>query len=171
MGRHPQPQIRQRLLDACTDYALEHGLPEAGRVFEEPCDLSGLAHPIPRTWVRLTEDHAGTVEMQDGFIANNTEFHNLIYRMSGNERVRNLARQLILPVYQMQLPHRMDMQAMHLSHRDHKVIAAALLAGNGDAAEAAMRRHIDVAGQGLKQTLIALAPVSKPVRDRAGSVG
>ena len=28
MGRHPQPQIRQRLIDACTGYALEHGLPE-----------------------------------------------------------------------------------------------------------------------------------------------
>jgi AcrR family transcriptional regulator len=28
MGRHPQPQIRQRLLDACTDYALDHGLPD-----------------------------------------------------------------------------------------------------------------------------------------------
>ena len=28
MGRHPQPQIKQRILDACTDYALEHGLPD-----------------------------------------------------------------------------------------------------------------------------------------------
>src|SRR5213080_4726910 len=28
MGRQRQPQIKQRLLDACTDYALEHGLPE-----------------------------------------------------------------------------------------------------------------------------------------------
>src|ERR1700759_1778509 len=28
MGRRPQPQIKQRLLDACTDYALEHGLPD-----------------------------------------------------------------------------------------------------------------------------------------------
>jgi AcrR family transcriptional regulator len=27
MGRHRQPEIRQRLLGACTDYALEHGLP------------------------------------------------------------------------------------------------------------------------------------------------
>lgn len=27
MGRRPQPQIRQRLLEDCTDYALEHGLP------------------------------------------------------------------------------------------------------------------------------------------------
>jgi AcrR family transcriptional regulator len=28
MGKHGQPQIRQRLLTACTDYALEHGLPD-----------------------------------------------------------------------------------------------------------------------------------------------
>ena len=28
MGRRPQPEIRQRLLDTCTDYALEHGLPD-----------------------------------------------------------------------------------------------------------------------------------------------
>lgn len=28
MGRRPQPEIRRRLLDACTDHALEHGLPD-----------------------------------------------------------------------------------------------------------------------------------------------
>jgi AcrR family transcriptional regulator len=28
MGRRPQPEIKQRLLDACTDYALGHGLPD-----------------------------------------------------------------------------------------------------------------------------------------------
>ncbi len=28
MGRRPQPQIRQRLLDACADHALKHGLPD-----------------------------------------------------------------------------------------------------------------------------------------------
>ena len=28
MGRRRQPQIKQRLLDACTDYALEQGLPD-----------------------------------------------------------------------------------------------------------------------------------------------
>jgi AcrR family transcriptional regulator len=28
VGRHPQPQIRQRLLAACTDHALAHGLPD-----------------------------------------------------------------------------------------------------------------------------------------------
>lgn len=28
MGRYPQPEIKQRLLAACADYALEHGLPD-----------------------------------------------------------------------------------------------------------------------------------------------
>jgi AcrR family transcriptional regulator len=28
MGRQRQPEIKQRLLDACTDHALEHGLPD-----------------------------------------------------------------------------------------------------------------------------------------------
>jgi AcrR family transcriptional regulator len=28
VGRQPQPQIRERLIDACTDHALEHGLPD-----------------------------------------------------------------------------------------------------------------------------------------------
>ncbi|TQM10910.1 TetR/AcrR family transcriptional regulator [Pseudonocardia kunmingensis] len=28
MGRRPQPEIKERLLDACTDHALEHGLPD-----------------------------------------------------------------------------------------------------------------------------------------------
>jgi AcrR family transcriptional regulator len=28
MGRRPQPEIRERLLDACTTYALEQGLPD-----------------------------------------------------------------------------------------------------------------------------------------------
>jgi AcrR family transcriptional regulator len=28
MGRRPQPEIRERLLDACVSYALEHGLPD-----------------------------------------------------------------------------------------------------------------------------------------------
>ena len=28
MGRHKQPEIRERLLDACTDFALQRGLPD-----------------------------------------------------------------------------------------------------------------------------------------------
>ncbi|HEX4016701.1 MAG TPA: alpha/beta hydrolase [Frankiaceae bacterium] len=52
------------------EWMLAHSRPEAGRVLMDPCDLSGLAHPIPRTWIRLTRDQAGTMEMQNQFIAN-----------------------------------------------------------------------------------------------------
>jgi AcrR family transcriptional regulator len=40
MGRRPQPQIRQRLLDACTDYALEHGLPDRLKPLAGAADTS-----------------------------------------------------------------------------------------------------------------------------------
>ncbi|RKS75717.1 AcrR family transcriptional regulator [Motilibacter peucedani] len=33
MGRRPQPEIRQRLLEACTDHALAHGLPDRLEAF------------------------------------------------------------------------------------------------------------------------------------------
>lgn len=104
-------------------------------------------------------ERVAVAEDVDGYLANNTAFHDLIYRMAQNERVRGLAAQLILPVYQVRLPHRMNVAALHLSHREHKVIAAALWAGNGNAAEAAMRQHILNAKEGLKK---ALAGASLP---------
>ena len=50
MGRQPQPEIRQRLLDACTDHALEHGLPTR---------LAPLA-AAARTSSRMLVYHFGT---------------------------------------------------------------------------------------------------------------
>lgn len=114
-------------------------------------------------------DRLALAEDSEGFVANNTAFHDLIYRMAGNERVRTLASQLILPIYQLRLPHRMGLSALHLSHSDHKIIAAALLASDGDAAEAAMRRHIAHAGEGLKDMLASLAPAGRPTRERVAA--
>jgi AcrR family transcriptional regulator len=41
MGRHRQPEIRQQLLDACTDYALENGLPDRLGPFAAATGASG----------------------------------------------------------------------------------------------------------------------------------
>jgi DNA-binding GntR family transcriptional regulator len=106
-----------------------------------------------------------------GYLRNNMAFHDLVYRMSGNDRLRVLAAQLIMPIYQVRLPQRMSRAAMELSYRDHKAIAAALITGNGDAAESAMRLHVAQAGDGLKETLAALTPPARPVRERASTVG
>lgn len=111
------------------------------------------------------EDQAAKEDVS-GYLKVNTAFHDLIYRMSANGRLRTLAAQLVMPVYQVRLPQRMDRTAMQLSHSDHKAIAAALMAGDGDAAEAAMRLHVAQAGEGLKETLAALAPPARMARDR-----
>lgn len=40
MGRRPQPEIRERLIDACTDHALAHGLPDRLAPFAEATGVS-----------------------------------------------------------------------------------------------------------------------------------
>jgi hypothetical protein len=39
-------------------------------VMSEPADLKGLRHPVPRTYVRLTEDAIVSLETQDRMISN-----------------------------------------------------------------------------------------------------
>ena len=50
MGRRPQPEIKERLLDACTDHALAHGLP----------DRPGPPVPATGTSARMLLYHFGT---------------------------------------------------------------------------------------------------------------
>jgi len=40
MGRHKQPEIRDRILDACVDHALAHGLPDRLEPFAEAAGTS-----------------------------------------------------------------------------------------------------------------------------------
>jgi AcrR family transcriptional regulator len=40
VGRHPQPEIKERLVDACADHALEHGLPDRLGPFAEATGVS-----------------------------------------------------------------------------------------------------------------------------------
>lgn len=49
-------------------WMLERMVPEAGRVMCAPSDLTGLANPIPRSWVRLLRDAIVPVAVQDASI-------------------------------------------------------------------------------------------------------
>ena len=51
-------------------FTLERLVPEALGVLAEPADLTGLRHPVPRTYVRLTRDASISPEAQDQMIAN-----------------------------------------------------------------------------------------------------
>jgi pimeloyl-ACP methyl ester carboxylesterase len=56
--------------DQLTGFTLVRLVPEALGVLGEPCDLTGLRHPIPRTYVRLTRDASISLEAQDRMIFN-----------------------------------------------------------------------------------------------------
>jgi len=57
------------MTEAQTRFVLDHCCPEAPGILLEPSDLTGLAQPIPRTYVRLLRDQALSQVVQDRSIA------------------------------------------------------------------------------------------------------
>jgi len=97
---------------------------------------------------RLEKLPVGAAEECDG---ENQFFHGLIFDIVGNDRLTHIARrQLEVP-----LPYKQDYwsteQVKQASVVAHREVCAALRAGDGDAAEDAMRRHVLAAGAGLIQ--------------------
>ncbi len=90
----------------------------------------------------LAEMHGILANRAIGFIEHNHRFHEMIYDIAGSRRMRDLAASLALPIYRLRYHHLMDPDYAAHSAREHDAIAAALLAGDGDAAEQKMRLHI-----------------------------
>ena len=55
--------------EAQTQFVLDNLCPEAPGIIFEAYDLAGLAHPIPRTYVRLLRDQSLSQAVQDRCIA------------------------------------------------------------------------------------------------------
>jgi len=87
------------------------------------------------------------------YIRNNHAFHELIYAMAGNDRVREMAQQLMLPIYQLRLHNRMDLDYDHVSAAEHELIAEAILAADGARAERMMRNHIRNSGVAMLEAV------------------
>jgi pimeloyl-ACP methyl ester carboxylesterase len=58
-----------------TESTLARRVPETLNVLSEPTDLTGLRHPIARTYVRLARDASVTPDAQNTMIANLGEVH------------------------------------------------------------------------------------------------
>lgn len=78
----------------------------------------------------------------DRYNAENFDYHATICAIAGNRHVEEFLHRVRLPLYRLQLPRNFSSDSMANSNRDHQVITAAILAGNPDAAEAAMRAHV-----------------------------
>lgn len=76
------------------------------------------------------------------YMESNEKFHDLIVEIGGNRYLQTLISQLRTPLYRYQFNHLMNMASKRNSMDDHKVIADAILKGDGAAAEQAMRNHV-----------------------------
>lgn len=77
------------------------------------------------------------------FFQNNEHLHNLIMEMSANLELRRLVDQLNVHVFRLQLRSRVSTSAsLRESHLDHVALVQAIANADPDAAEAAMRNHI-----------------------------
>ena len=121
--------------------------------------------------VREEMDRCDASEDIAGFLANNQRFHDLILRMADNELMRQFAQQLILPLYQFRLPHRMTLMDLHASYAAHQRIIAAILSGKAGAADQAMREHILQSGRGMVTALESIESARNAERPRRARVG
>lgn len=77
----------------------------------------------------------------------------MIYELAGNGRVQEQARQLTLPIYRLRMHHLLDAGYARTSAVEHALIVDAILAGDGAAAERAMRNHIRNSEQAMLEAL------------------
>jgi DNA-binding GntR family transcriptional regulator len=72
----------------------------------------------------------------------NERFHALVVEMSESDILVRLVVQLHVPVYTLQFHSLVDPRSVAAARRQHRLIARAILAGDGAQAERLMRRHV-----------------------------
>jgi DNA-binding GntR family transcriptional regulator len=77
-----------------------------------------------------------------GYMRYNDAFHDLVVRLSGNEQLIQLVRQLHVRVYRLQVEALRSSASYIDSRREHGAIVRAIAKGDGATAERLMRRHI-----------------------------
>lgn len=83
------------------------------------------------------------------YMESNERLHGLIFELSGNDTLIKMLQQLRLPVFRLQFSRMMRSsgEAKNDSVEDHEKVVQAILAGNPQKAERAMRKHVRHAGR------------------------
>lgn len=87
-------------------------------------------------------DAAASVLSTDRFMRANDQYHRFIIDRCANAYVQAFVERLRLPIFRLQFQLFFEADAVLRSNADHQAITAALLAGDGDRAETAMRAHV-----------------------------
>ncbi|WP_137391078.1 GntR family transcriptional regulator [Rhodoligotrophos defluvii] len=112
----------------------------AARLAAEHIDEGGNRRTFIEVWEKVRP--TSTPLPWHVFIRQNRLYHGTIVSISGNEQLCELIGNLQLPVMMYQIGSAMAPANAAISHEDHVRVAEAILAGNPEAAEEAMRRHL-----------------------------
>lgn len=108
------------------------------------CAQSGLDRAARAELKTLQKelDGAASALSSDRFMRANDRYHRFILDRSGNAYVQAFVERLRLPIFRLQFQLFFEADAIGRSNADHQAITAAILEGDGDRAESAMRAHV-----------------------------
>jgi DNA-binding GntR family transcriptional regulator len=90
------------------------------------------------------------------YLIENADFHAAIMSLAGNRQLRDLSLRLHLPLIMAQVADVLTPEVLQASVREHRALAAAILAQDPAAADIAMRAHLERAAR------VALARAQNP---------
>jgi DNA-binding GntR family transcriptional regulator len=89
------------------------------------------------------------------YLRYNEDFHRLIVEMSENSRLVRMVEQLQLSAFLMLIQAISNPRAAKKSHNEHSLIVDAILKGDGERAERAMRDHIRRTGEEMHSRIVS----------------
>jgi len=98
-----------------------------------------------RAGIRLVQadlDHAEEEGEGERYAVANERLHQFIVDHCGNDYIRSALSPLWIPAFRLSLQRAFSQEYMRRSNASHRLITAAILAGDGAVAEATMRSHI-----------------------------
>ncbi|MFC5995766.1 GntR family transcriptional regulator [Pseudonocardia hispaniensis] len=95
-------------------------------------------------------------EDRQGYLEENTRFHQLIVELGGNPLAAETLRTLSTQIYRYMVRNLLDAQSRVRSCKQHIAVANAVLAGDGPKAERLMRRHVRASGEEVLKIVDAL---------------
>lgn len=81
-----------------------------------------------------------------GYRSANAELHHMILALADNPRLLEMATELTVPIYQLQLNMLLEAQELETAAAGHQRIVDAILKGNAAAARDEMQQHVRVSG-------------------------
>jgi DNA-binding GntR family transcriptional regulator len=121
----------------------------ASRLAAEQIDQSDHRERFLSVWNEVKPD--GSERSWALFMQQNRLYHHTIVSIGENKKLTELIDNLQLPIVMFQVGQAMRPENSERSHRDHVLIANAILSGDADAAENAMRNHLQQTAEWILQ--------------------